>query len=136
VALVGSEVALFRIDSQSIEKIDPQVLKDMMVEGTKSSQSSKDTPAGLSEDTVDLHIDSNDPMLSPNQVLEYQIEKFEKAYDRALLMNLRKLKIIHGVGAGILRSEIHKRLSKKQEVKYFEDGDKERFGFGSTIIYF
>ena len=51
-------------------------------------------------------------------------------------MNLEKLKIIHGVGAGILRKEIHRRLSKKTEVKYFEDADKERFGFGSTIIYF
>lgn len=136
VASIGSEVAIFRIDSQPMDKIDPQVLKDIMVEGAKSPHWIKDTPAGMTEDTVDLHIDRDDPILNPNQILEYQIEKFEKAYDRALLMNLQKLKIIHGVGTGILRNEIHRRLSKKQEVKYFEDGDKERFGFGSTIIYF
>ena len=46
------------------------------------------------------------------------------------------LKVIHGIGSGKLRSEIHKRLSQRKEVKYFEDGDKEKFGFGSTIIYF
>ena len=71
-----------------------------------------------------------------NDILGVPLDEFEKAYDNALVMNTEKLKIIHGRGAGILRNEIHKRLSKKMEVKFFEDADKERFGFGSTIIYF
>lgn len=74
--------------------------------------------------------------LKSNEILDYQLNEFEKAYDNALLTNSEILKIIHGIGAGILRNEIHKRLSMKKEVKFFEDADKERFGFGSTIIYF
>ncbi|MCK5703505.1 MAG: Smr/MutS family protein, partial [Cyclobacteriaceae bacterium] len=90
----------------------------------------------LTEKTIDLHVDASSADLKSNEILEYQLNKFEKAFDNALLLNLKELKIIHGVGAGILRNEIHKRISTKKEVRFFEDSDKERFGFGSTIIYF
>jgi dsDNA-specific endonuclease/ATPase MutS2 len=74
--------------------------------------------------------------LNEKEVLQYQLELFEKSFDDALVSNARQLKIIHGIGTGVLRNEIHKRLSRRKEVKYYEDADKERFGFGSTIIYF
>lgn len=133
---IGSEVALLKIDSQPIEEIDTVKLKENMTEGGTFSERPKDRIKTSGELTIDLHIDADDPSVFPDQVLDFQVEKFEKAYDEALIRNVESLKIIHGVGAGILRNEIHKRLSKKEEVKYFEDGDKERFGFGSTIIYF
>jgi dsDNA-specific endonuclease/ATPase MutS2 len=41
---------------------------------------------------------------------------------------------IHGVGNGVLRTEIHKRLSKNKQVEYFKDAMKEKFGYGATLV--
>jgi dsDNA-specific endonuclease/ATPase MutS2 len=41
---------------------------------------------------------------------------------------------IHGVGNGVLRNAIHKRLSGNKNVQYFEDAQKEKFGYGATKV--
>jgi dsDNA-specific endonuclease/ATPase MutS2 len=41
---------------------------------------------------------------------------------------------IHGVGNGILRMEIHKRLGKHAYVQFFKDAMKEKFGYGATLV--
>jgi dsDNA-specific endonuclease/ATPase MutS2 len=41
---------------------------------------------------------------------------------------------IHGVGNGTLRNELHKRLSGHKNVKYYEDAQKEKFGYGATKV--
>ena len=133
---LDKEIFLIKIEERPMIEIDPEVLKEKLFEGSHFVYSSKDSLTDTKEKTIDLHIDKLSINLKINEILEYQLNEFEKAYDGALLSNLEKLKIIHGVGAGILRGEIHKRLAVKKEVKFFEDADKERFGFGSTIIYF
>ena len=116
--------------------IDPDDLRDKILGEKSVDDQKKDVTRKYSEEVIDLHIDPLSVGINPNEMLEYQLNEFEKAYDNALVMNLKKLKIIHGVGAGILRKEIHKRISRKKEVKFFEDADKEKFGFGATVIYF
>lgn len=133
---LSSEVALIKLGERLSIKIDPRELQNKMMDNNPIISKPKDKGPKYSDQTIDLHVDSFSTNLKPNEILEFQLNEFEKAYDNALVMNLEKLKIVHGVGAGILRNEIHKRLSKKSDVKYFEDADKERFGFGSTIIYF
>ncbi len=132
---IDKHVRLVKIEEKPLIQIDPQQLKTSMLEKNKGIPDIK-KPKQQKELTVDLHIEALAIDLNPNEILEHQLNEFEIAYDNALVMNTEKLKIIHGVGAGILRNEIHKRLSRKSEVKYFEDADKERFGFGATIIYF
>ncbi|MCG8308818.1 MAG: Smr/MutS family protein [Cytophagales bacterium] len=131
---VYGELALIHLDEHKPMRIDAVQIRERMTDDTISPSHIKKIQAALTEDEVDLHMDTGP--LNPNEILEKQLNEFEKAYDNALVMNLQKLKVIHGVGAGILRNEIHKRLSRKTEVKFFEDADKEKFGFGSTIIYF
>lgn len=132
---IDKEVFLIRIEEKNIE-IDPEKLKEKLFERNDPSYFNKEKITYRKEQTIDLHIDEISCNLKNNEILEYQLNEFEKAYDEALILNLEKLKIIHGIGSGILRGEIHKRLGAKKEVKFFEDSDKERFGFGSTIIYF
>ncbi|MCK5101776.1 MAG: DUF2027 domain-containing protein [Cyclobacteriaceae bacterium] len=133
---IDEEIFLVKIEEKAIVEIDPEKLKEKLFESSEHSYSNKENKIHSKEQTIDLHIDELSINLKNNEILEYQLNEFEKAYDDALLLNLEKLKIIHGVGAGILRNEIHKRLSVRKEIKFFEDADKERFGFGSTIIYF
>jgi hypothetical protein len=134
---ISKEIAIINLRENVKLEIDVQALKEKMMEPgfveTAALEKTGGKQAGLS---IDLHVDADAVGLSSSEVLEYQLNEFEKAFDNALVMNCEYLKVIHGIGNGILRNEIHKRLSKKPTVKFFEDADKERFGFGSTIIYF
>ena len=132
---IDEPVALFLIEEEAVQ-IDIHQLKMSMTE--KQSQPAKKTKAEKRQKKheIDLHTDPSMVGISDKEVLSYQLRQFETAYDQALLANAESLKIIHGIGAGVLRNEIHKKLSKKEEVRFFEDADKEKFGYGSTIAYF
>jgi hypothetical protein len=132
---IKKDVHLARVEQSTQTLIDSEQLKMSMTEG-KAPSLPKEKPIRLAEQTVDLHIDKSTETLADSQIFGYQIELFEKAYDRALVSNVEKLKIIHGIGGGKLRLEIHKRLSHRKEVRFFEDADKDRFGYGATVIYF
>jgi hypothetical protein len=133
---LDAAVAIFRLDESDVIMIDPEMLKENMTGSATVTVTPKDMAARGKDQTIDLHIEPKTLNLRDNEILRYQLELFEKSFDNALLTNARQLKVIHGIGSGKLRNEIHKRLSQSKEVKFYEDSDKERFGFGSTIIYF
>ena len=62
----------------------------------------------------------------------YEIEKY---LDRAVMMGLPSLKIIHGKGDGILRKLIREYLRKYPEVNRLEDEHADRGGDGITYVY-
>lgn len=62
----------------------------------------------------------------------YEIEKY---LDRAVMLGLSSLKIIHGKGDGILRKLIRGYLSKYQQVDRMEDEHADRGGDGITYVY-
>ncbi|MEJ7694545.1 endonuclease MutS2 [Daejeonella sp.] len=62
----------------------------------------------------------------------YEIEKY---LDRAVMMGLNSLKIIHGKGDGILRKLIRSYLSKYPQVDKMEDEHADRGGDGITYVY-
>ncbi len=88
---------------------------------------------------VDLHIEklSDDwKHLSNSDILDIQLKEFEKWYDLALAHRQSQLIIIHGVGKGVLRDEIHNILRLKREVKSFVNQYHPSFGYGATEVYF
>lgn len=88
---------------------------------------------------VDLHIEKlsdNWKKLSPFAMLDLQLKTFEKFYDLAVLHHQPQLIIIHGVGTGRLRDEIHDALRLKKEVKSFVNQYHPLYGYGATEIYF
>ena len=62
----------------------------------------------------------------------YEIEKY---LDRAIMMGVASLKIIHGKGDGILRKLIRDYLKKYSEVSHVEDEHADRGGDGITYVY-
>lgn len=136
ISTLSKEVSLIKLELNKFMDFNPFELKEKMMGGAIPVRKNASPIVEKAEDIIDLHVDDLESGLKSNEILDHQLHEFEKAYDNALRYNTKKLKIIHGIGAGILRSEIHKRLSTKKEVVYFEDGDKERFGFGSTVIHF
>jgi hypothetical protein len=87
---------------------------------------------------VDLHIEKiTDDWkgLSNFEIVSLQLNTFEKYYDLALAHRQPSLIVIHGVGEGKLRDEIHDILRLKREVKSFVNQYDPRFGFGATEIF-
>ncbi len=88
---------------------------------------------------VDLHIEklNNEwPQLTNAEILDIQLREFEKWYELALAHHQSSLTVIHGVGSGRLRDEIHDVLRLKREVKSFVNQYHPSFGYGATEIYF
>ncbi len=88
---------------------------------------------------VDLHIEkiSNDwRHLSNYEIMTIQLKAFEKYYDLALTHFQPGLIVIHGIGSGKLRDEIHELLKQRSDVKTFVNQYDARFGYGATEIFF
>lgn len=88
---------------------------------------------------VDLHIEKlsdNWKKLSNLEILTMQLKEFEKWYELAVAHRQSQLIIIHGVGSGKLRDEIHDALRLKKEVKSFVNQYHPSFGYGATEIFF
>lgn len=88
---------------------------------------------------IDLHMEklSDDWQHMTNfEILTMQLNEFEKWYHLAVAHHLPSMVVIHGVGSGKLRDEIHDLLKAKREVKYFINQYDPRFGYGATEIFF
>jgi hypothetical protein len=88
---------------------------------------------------IDLHIekiDHNWEQLSPQQIIDTQLAEFDKYLELAILNKLPSFIVIHGIGTGVLRKEIHDKLKLRKEVKTFVNQYDARFGYGATEIFF
>ena len=88
---------------------------------------------------VDLHIEKlmeDWHKLSNGEILNVQLKEFEKWYELSVAHRQSHLIVVHGVGSGRLRDEIHDILRLKREVKSFVNQYHPSFGYGATEIYF
>ncbi|MFN0081223.1 MAG: Smr/MutS family protein [Ferruginibacter sp.] len=88
---------------------------------------------------IDLHIEKltdHWQQLTNFEILTTQLIDFEKYYELAVAHKQATLIVIHGVGEGILRNEIHDILKLKKEVKSFVNQFHPLYGYGATEIYF
>lgn len=104
-------------------------------DGSQVKSSSQPPPRTV----VDLHIEKladNWQKMGNAEKLDLQLKTFEKFYDLALQHHQHMLIVVHGVGTGKLREEIHGILNNKKEVKSFVNQYHPSFGYGATEIYF
>lgn len=88
---------------------------------------------------IDLHIEKltdDSRRMSNYEILSLQLKTFEKYYQLAVTHHQPALIVIHGVGEGVLRNEIHDILRLKKEVKSFVNQYHPSFGYGATEIFF
>lgn len=138
IPLLEKEGWLLQLDGM-VEKINAEELKNSMLNPKPKVESlQKSLPEKKLEwREIDLHIeklDTNHSQLAASEILGIQIKAFEKALDNALIDGIGSLIAIHGVGNGILKTEIHRRVSGNPQVKFFKEARKEKFGFGATEI--
>jgi hypothetical protein len=140
--ILEQDAFLFQLDQQeteSIVAIQAEVLKEAMLQNRSNETPTKIVINAKPKTDVDLHIEklTNQSLnMTSGQILQLQLETFDKYLDNAIISNYDKITFIHGVGNGVLRSEIHKKLSKHPHVEYYQDAQKERFGYGATTVKF
>jgi dsDNA-specific endonuclease/ATPase MutS2 len=87
---------------------------------------------------IDLHADKlidNPARLDAIQILDLQLKTFDKFLEEASAHGLKQLIVIHGVGTGKLKEEIHEILRYRKEVTSFINRLHPQFGYGATEIF-
>ena len=90
-------------------------------------------------DVIDLHIEKITDSwkhLTPFEMLTLQLDTFEHHFAMAKAQYLPVLTVIHGVGSGRLKEEIHRLLKGRPGVASFSDEYQPRYGYGATVILF
>lgn len=136
--LLDKEAYLFQLDADEKveEPLNAQTLKEKMFEKNEPEPA---VPAKVERpaSVIDLHIEklTRDFLtLSNAQMIEIQLKAFETQLEKAIASGMDEITFIHGVGNGVLRTELHRRMSKHKNVKFFEDAQKEKFGYGATKV--
>jgi hypothetical protein len=131
IPLVNKKGYLFSID----QHVARTAHEGPAVHTSQSHTPSVHIQEALSE--VDLHIEKLIPdssTMSAAEMLRFQLDTFEKQLDLAIAHGKSDITFIHGLGNGILKQEIHKRLGKNKHIAFFSDARKEKFGYGATLV--
>ena len=88
---------------------------------------------------LDLHIEKltkEHARLDSFEKLTLQLQTLEKYLDLAVAHHQPSMVVIHGVGTGKLRDEIHEILRTRRDVKSFINRFHPAYGYGATEIFF
>ncbi len=89
---------------------------------------------------IDLHIEALNKKykyLDVFEILQIQLSAFDEAMNAAILSGQDHLTIIHGVGNGKLKKEIHKKLDTQYDTYcYYIHDYMPKYGMGATQVIF
>lgn len=131
--ILGKNVYLFAME-QTTRELDIRSLNAELSNITVKTEPIKAVKPARS---IDLHIEELHPdpdKLSNSEKMRIQLETFERNLNQALASGMDEITFIHGLGNGVLRKEIHKRLSQLGNIKYFQDTQKDQWGYGATLV--
>lgn len=140
VILVGADNSVlynareFRIEEKVSVKSGMIKVKMPVSKNGKSILLSRLNEKGIPE--VDLHLHElldSSHQFSNHEKLGYQLAYLEFVLKEAYQNNIKELIVIHGVGEGILKANVRKKLDEKQGVEYW-DAALKKYGWGATHI--
>ncbi|MDT8307897.1 MAG: DUF2027 domain-containing protein [Bacteroidales bacterium] len=113
---------------------DAQMIEDTRVTFRSGSEIIKEYIKNDGRAVVDLHIHNitdEHRHINQGEALKIQLSYFSKVLESAIRMQVQRLILIHGVGNGILKSEIRKYLDEYDFIHYF-DAPIALYGLGAT----
>lgn len=117
-------------------KLPPATVQNLQEKLTNPREDAAPAPQRVPTE-VDLHLEKlvDDPKkVAAAEILPLQLETFEKVLDRAIASGMDEITFVHGVGNGTLRKEIHRRLGNLNTIAWFKDAQKEKWGYGATVV--
>ncbi len=133
---VAQVAGLNSLVSREESKMDEEAMMKQKAREIKPASLIEKHQTGPREAVVDLHIGElleNFAHLSPHDILKYQMEYFKRCIESAAERNFRKVTFIHGVGNGVLKAAI---IKKVQEYEHAEShlASLEKFGVGAIDV--
>jgi len=93
-----------------------------------------------SRKSVQTSISNNERSDTKIDIREYTksdaLNMLQNFVDRALLNNTYELKIIHGIGTGVMKNEVKKMLKQYKDIREIWHPDPEQGGEGVTLVRF
>ncbi len=133
-----SELVKIDVEQHELTKysdINNSLLKEKIASNkTKTSAFKKDKNEVVLE--VDLHINklvNSTRNLDNYDMLNLQLDTAKRKIEFAIIKRISKIVFIHGVGEGVLKTELH-RILNKYPVKYY-DASYKKYGLGATEVY-
>lgn len=86
---------------------------------------------------VDLHINElveSTRGMTNYDMLNIQIDTAKRQLDFAIRKRMQKMVFIHGIGDGVLRTELEFLLNRYENLKFY-DADYQKYGLGATEVY-
>jgi len=88
---------------------------------------------------IDLHIEQlvdNLKGLTNADIIKIQLDTLQRYIHLAVVHHQERMIVIHGLGKGKLRDEVHAVLKQTPEVSRFKNEWSGKYGFGATEIFF
>jgi len=88
---------------------------------------------------VDLHIEElvdDRKGLTNADIIRIQLDTLQRYLQLAIVHHQERMVVIHGLGKGKLREEVHAILKQTPEVVRYKNEWSGKYGFGATEIYF
>jgi hypothetical protein len=88
---------------------------------------------------LDLHIEAlvkNKRGLSNAEIVKLQLDTLKHYLHLAIVHRMERMIVIHGLGKGRLREEVHAILKEMPEVSRFKNEWSGSYGFGATEVWF
>ncbi len=138
-----AELSKLKTENENARKeLDLSVLKkitDSKVQPkTNISNDTNFTPASPVYE-IDLHIEklvNGFSKMSNYEMLTIQLETLEKAIANAIQCGQNYITVIHGVGTGKLKEEVHQKLNEYTQINYYVSDWMPQYGNGATQVFF
>lgn len=120
-----------------VKGLDVDVLKQYMTEGVPGGDKFDLHGAGSQE--LDLHFDAlvkDESKYGQEEKLSIQLETFMRRMENAIANGQHSMVVIHGVGSGKLKKEVHKILRDHPRVHSFSPSFQGKYGYGATEVIF
>ena len=127
-SLTKNEMSRMNLSAVLSEKEQPKPAKSKRVKPKERAQAAME---------VDLHIHQLVPKskyLSNFEILTIQTDTAQRQLEFAISKRIQRVVFIHGVGEGVLRTELEYLFGRYDNVKFY-DADYQKYGRGATEVY-
>lgn len=140
----ANEIVVINDDNSVTYQVDKSTIKEK-IKPSFSKKNSSDILSRYTTNTkyqfekvieIDLHLEElvEYPLkLDDWQRLHTQMQHAKKCLEAAISQHFRKLVFIHGVGAGVLKSELRNYLASVENIAV-KDADYREYGAGATEV--
>jgi dsDNA-specific endonuclease/ATPase MutS2 len=137
-----SEKELIKMDRNLTFDINANVPTESILKD-KESVKRKNTPVPSKKERnapameVDLHINQlikSTRGMDNYDMLNLQLDTAKRQIEFAIQKRIQRVVFIHGVGEGVLRTELEYLLNRYDNLKFY-DADYQKYGRGATEVY-